>query len=163
MAIPFPRASRALNADRFRYTLISLSITGILLACWCVWFFGATIKFTEASEDVWLGEGEVLVAAFPNEKLTHIYRGQSARFYPKDSVISQRGGLPAVVAEVGPSEQTGKGKVSFIVTADRETTALLPDDLNGRVEVDIEQLSPAQLVMRSSGLATDAATPKMSQ
>jgi hypothetical protein len=161
MAVPFPRATRALNADRFRYTLISLAVAGILLICWCFWFFGATIKFTESSEDVWLGDGEVLVAAFPNEKLKHISRGQSARFYPKDSIISQRDGLQAVVAEINHPENA-KGQVSFIVIADRETTALLPDDLNGRVEVEIERLSPAQLVMRSTGLAADSATTNLS-
>lgn len=162
MAVPFPRATRALSADRFVYTLVGLAIAGILLMSWSIWFFGAKIKFTETSEDVWLGEGEMLVAAFPNDKLNRISRGQHARFFPKDSTIGKRGGLSAVVAEVHRSEATEKGQVSFIVIADRETTALLPDELSGRVEVEIEQLSPAQLLMRSSGLAVDSVTTEIS-
>ena len=158
MAVPFPRSSRALSADSFRYTLMGLAVAGVLLIGWCVWFFGATVTFMESSSEVQLGEGETLVALFPKDKLSRIARDQHARFFPDNSIIGQAGGIPVVVAEVNRLTQTEKGRVIFLIMADRQLAALLPDELSGRIDVEVERVSPAQLVMRSSGLGSGTTT-----
>lgn len=158
MAIPFARSTRALHADSFHFTLIALSVAILLLLVWCGWFFFASITQLETSEQARLLDREVVVASFPRANLHRIVRGQRALFHPDGSGDSVAAAVPLVVDRVERAGAGEVGQVSLLVVIAEHPLPLL-EPLSGKVDIEVEQLSPARLVLRNSGLF--GASPKV--
>ena len=159
MAIPFPRSTRSLAADGFRYTLLGLAIAILLLIAWGGWFFGATVTLYESSEQARLNliDGEIIQVEFSKEQLANIKRGQRARFFPDGETIA----LTAVVTDVYQPQQNSNqssalGQVSLILIDERRIPISLDHNTQGRVEIETEHLVPAQLLLRSAGSQTSS-------
>lgn len=172
MGVPFARSLRSLRADGFRYTLIGLTVALLLLLAWGLWFFNAHIQFWERSSSAQVIEGDFIDAAFSNEQLHRIRRGQAARFYPDAAASSDLGldlgnsGLEAVVIEVRRKSdiETGRagGRVSLVINQPRRgpATVPLPRGVSGRVEIEIERRTPAQLLFSAAGAGERKAKTK---
>jgi len=154
---------RSLHADSFRPALIGLIVAIILLVAWCTWFFFAQVTLYERSQSAHISNGEIIIAEFSAESFSRIQRGQSARLYIEGAMGQQVGSIPALVTDVispPKHEQKKSGEVRLFAFAEAASPIRFQDELTGQVEIEVEQLSPAQLVMRISGVFVDM--PKVS-
>ncbi|MGB0385698.1 MAG: hypothetical protein ACPGWR_12835 [Ardenticatenaceae bacterium] len=139
----YPNTIRSLNGNRTRSWLLVLIFALCLLVAWWLWFFLAQITFTEVSQNVRVVSGNIIVADFDEKALSKIRLGQAAFVYVDDEV-----GLPDTIPAVVADIEREEGEVQFIV----EVEAISEEELSGQVEVEVEHLSPARLVLRASGL-----------
>ncbi len=156
MSIPFSRSMRSLNADSFRPSLVGLSLAIILLAAWLAWFFLAQIALYEISQIVWVNEEGIIVADFPLEAQGLIWPGQPALFHPNGTIEGQASTIPAVVIDVVNQVQEERVRVELLSLADPTSPIFLQSDLTGQLEIEIERVSPAILVMQATGQLLDA-------
>jgi membrane fusion protein (multidrug efflux system) len=93
-----------------------------------------------------------VTAIFPSGTSGGIKRGQAADFYPEGAAWEGAAPIPAVVARVNPDPATDGARVELALRLDSGLPAPLQQGLKGRVEVELERVSPAILVFRSGGL-----------
>ena len=159
MSIAFSRSMRSLRADRFRPALVGLLFAMVLLAVWAAWFFLARITLYETSKTVRVTKGGIVVTDFPPEALGRIQRGQRALLRLDGAIGDQTGTIPAIVTNVTSQGEEGQVRVELFALVDA-TPIPLQDGLTGQVEIEVEYVSPAVLVMRASGQFLD--TPQIS-
>ncbi len=95
------------------------------------------------------------VAEFdPADVVGRIHPGQSARLRLTGFPSTRYGSIPATVARVGSEAQDGRIRVELDV-APTDDSLPLEHGLPGTIEVDVERLSPAALVLRSAGKLLD--------
>ena len=93
-----------------------------------------------------------IVAFFPAATaLGRILPGQPARLRLEGFPWSQYGTLAATVARVGSEASTGQIRVELTVHPDPQSALPVQHGLTGVVEVGVERLSPAALVLRLAG------------
>lgn len=166
MAIAFSRSLRSLQADGWRAPLVGLLVGILLMAVWVGWFFLASVHFNETGRVVKIDENGFLIAEFSTASLAHLKRGQMALVRLDNeqvgvSIDSKTAPLQAVVSEVKPFDLV-PGQVRLAVLPGQATSlpAAFPDQaaiaLSASVEVVVERLSPAQLVLRNIGLTQAA-------
>ncbi len=100
--------------------------------------------------------GRILaVAEFaPADAVGRIHAGQPARLRLTGFPSTRYGSIPATVARVGSEAQGGRIRVELEVTP-LDDSLPLEHGLPGTVEVEVERLSPAALVLRSAGKLLD--------
>jgi hypothetical protein len=150
---------RSLKADRFRPSLVGLLLAMALLIAWAAWFFLSSITLYEVSETARLTEDGMVVAIFSPEKLGRVQRGQLALLRLDAAVGEPTRAIPAIVTDVTNQAQEDQVQVELYLL-DGVALASLQEGLTGQVEVEVEHVSPATLVMRASGLFLD--TPSLS-
>lgn len=163
MSSPFSRTMRSLHADSFRPMLVGLIGASILIAIWCIWFFFAQVTLYEHSLVARVTKGEIIVAEFSAEALNRIQQGQPARLNIDGAMGQQVGSISAIVTDIikpSTSEQKETGEVKLFSFAEASSPIRFEEELTGQVEIEVEHISPAKLVMRASGLFVD--TPKIS-
>ena len=162
MSIPFSRSMRSLQADGFRFSLVWLVIAIALLTAWLAWFFLAQITLYETGQFVSITRDGTVVASFSAESLGRIRQGQYALLrFDAAAKEDQAGPIPAIVLNVAPAAQAkGPGRVELYPLPQGASRIPARETLTGRVDVEIEYLSPAALVMRASGQLLD--TPPVS-
>ena len=103
--------------------------------------------------------GELIVAAEfePRAVLGRVHAGQAARLRLDGFPWAQYGTLAARVGRVAGEVRDGRIRVEFTPEGHWPTGMALQHGLPGAVEVDIDQVSPAVLVLRASGLWLAAA------
>jgi membrane fusion protein (multidrug efflux system) len=97
--------------------------------------------------------GEVrLVADFaPADALGRVRAGQRARFRLDGFPWTQYGAVPARVERVANELRNGFVRVELSIERDGASRAPVEHGLPGTVEVEVERVSPAVLVLRSAG------------
>ncbi len=147
MSLTFSRSTRSLGIDSFRASRFGLLLAIGLMVAFLAWFFLARVTLYEVSSTMRLLEDGMLQVTFAQEALGRLRQGQPAmvRLYPgpDQPVIS----LPAMVYEI-PTE--GEDVKFYLMTSELSPGGL-QGKLNGQVEVEVEHLSPAELVLRTSG------------
>jgi len=94
----------------------------------------------------------MLTADFPAATaLGRIRLGQAARLRLTGFPWSQYGSVAATVVGVGSEVRDGRIQVEFDIDADTTTSVPLQHGLPGTVEVQIERVTPASLVLRWAG------------
>lgn len=151
---------RSLNADSFRPTVVGLIMAMGLLIAWAAWFFLARITVYEAGEIAALTQEGTISAKFSEEAVGRIERGQPALLKFEATAEGQAPPYPAVVVAIADSEQEGQVQVEFYPLADIRPAIAGQERPRGLVEIEIEQVSPAVLVLRASGQFLD--TPPLS-
>jgi membrane fusion protein (multidrug efflux system) len=92
-----------------------------------------------------------IVASFvPAEALGRVRPGQAARLRLDGFPFTQYGSVRALVSNVGSEVRDGRVRVELALTAS-DTAVPLPHGLPGMVEVEVEEISPAALVLRAAG------------
>ena len=146
----FSRSMRSLERDGFRITLGALLLVSLLLALWGAWFFGATVSLYAVTDWAWVevdGEPNVgIVAELDEREARRVRPGQRAWFR-----LEGQGTIEATVTGVASEIQGGKIRVELSV--DEAHRSRLPEGsgFHGRVEIEVERVSPAALVLRSVG------------
>ena len=145
MAVDFSRTTRALATDRYRLVLLGLAVAMALLLAWSIWFFRAEVRFVETSRTAEvIGDGAIR-AEFDADRAGRIDFGQSARFLPD----ADKAPVPVSVTEV---QRHGTSvELVLVIDSHHDPGLLLEPGETGRVLIETERLSPAQLVMQLAG------------
>lgn len=146
MALSFPRSLRALQNDGFRPSLIVLIITILLLIAWGAWFFLAQVTIYEASRDFQVGANRTLLVTYAPSALARIRASQKALVRLDVGVGEPPMSYPALVMNT-PESNAPDQRVEIYVLAPEP----LPMGLVGTVQVEVDHVSPAMLIMRPVG------------
>jgi hypothetical protein len=156
MPTPFANTLRSLNADRFRGSLIGLAVALVLLLAWGGWFLLARITVYEVSTTATVAEDGYVVAEFPAAAFERIRRGQAAWLRPVKEGVKQPARVPGVVFELRRASSTEPSRVKLFPVLDRDPSEVLPAGQKVKVEIEVETVPPAAMVLRTSGLLVDA-------
>lgn len=146
MSNAFPRTLRSMEAEAFQRPLWALFLIVIVLMAWASWFYLGHLSIYEVSSEAYIesfeGSTQRLVADFPPIiALDRIRPGQSAWLR-----IDQYPVIPVTVVSIDPNIYDGHMHVIFALQPDAEL--LLKPGLKGSVEVEVERLSPAALLLQ---------------
>ncbi len=155
MPTPFDNTLRSLNADRFHASLIGLGVAVVLLIAWGSWFLLARMTIYEVSASAVVARDGFVLADFPSAKLERIRRGQAAWLRPVPDAAKQPVSVPAVVFDIIGSPSAESARVKLFPILDRDPNKILLEGQKVRVEIEVESVSPASLVLRTSGLSID--------
>ncbi|MGH8065297.1 MAG: HlyD family secretion protein [Candidatus Entotheonellia bacterium] len=97
------------------------------------------------------GDLQVVADFLPQSALGRIWPGQSARLRLEGFPWTQYGSLAATVSRVASEVRNGRVRVELSVDPDRASLIPLQHGLPGTVEVQVERVAPATLVLRTAG------------
>jgi hypothetical protein len=151
--IAFSRSMRSLHADgRSRRAIWFLLIPVAVLAAWTTWFVKSHVARYEVTGHAQLEVDQALhvirvIAEFPpSAAIGRIRAGQPGRFR------LQFGNIPVRVTSVGDEVRDGNVRVELAV--DRTVTSIpLHQGSTGTLEVEVENVSPATMLLRAAGQA----------
>jgi membrane fusion protein (multidrug efflux system) len=110
-----------------------------------------------------LGQGDKLGAVLPigtiravaeyspSSALGRIRSGQPARLRLEGFPWTEYGGISATVANVAGEPRGGRVRVELLISPDPSSAIPLQHGLPGTVEVEVERVSPATLLLRAAG------------
>ncbi|MCB0209093.1 MAG: hypothetical protein KDJ52_07180 [Anaerolineae bacterium] len=150
MALSFSRSLRSLQHDRFGPTVAALVVTSLLLLAWSGWFFLAQITLYETSREFSVQHDGSLLVNFPAEALARLRPGQAATLRLTNGASPEGQSFPAQVMDI-PLSDNPTGPVELFVFSPEP----LQPGQSGQVQVEVEQISPAMLVLRSAGQFVD--------
>lgn len=105
------------------------------------------------------GEIKVIAELLPASALGRIEPGQRARVVLESFPASQYGDLPATVSRLANEPRDGRIRVELALEPGRRSRLPLQHGLPGTVEVEIERVSPAVLVLRTVGKVFERPVP----
>jgi membrane fusion protein (multidrug efflux system) len=98
-------------------------------------------------------DGVKLVAYFtPQQALGRIRAGQQAHLRLAGFPWSRYGSVDAVASRVGSEVRDGRVRVEFDLQPDEESAIPMQHGLPGNVEVEVDRVSPAVLLLRTVGM-----------
>lgn len=106
-------------------------------------------------------QGEIMAIAelAPASALGRVRPGQRARVVLDSFPASQYGELPATVVRVASEPRDGRIRVELALRPDRRSLLPLQHGLPGLVEVEVEKVTPAALVLRTVGKVFERPVP----
>lgn len=159
MAAPFGQTIRSLEADQGYGARVALALFGLLLAVWLVWLFAASFAAWLISETDQIQLSDIITVTFAGEGIDKLQPGQPALLVLDAPPLAEKLQLPAQV--VGVTISNGKALVDIRPDYSRleaqdevgpEILAAFARPTPGHVQVEVERLSPAILVLRAAGL-----------
>ena len=109
----------------------------------------------------WCRQGEIKAIAefLPASALGRIQPDQRARVVLQSFPAAQYGDLPAIVTRLASEPRDGRIRVELTLRPDRRSRLPLQHGLPGTVEVEVERVSPAVLVLRTVGKVFERPVP----
>jgi hypothetical protein len=147
MSLQFSRSLRALRVDSFRPSRIGLFLAIILMGGLIAWFFTAKVTLYENSTSLQFSEDGRLMANFTPEGMKRVRQGQTAMLHIDAGTDQPAESLPAMVFDT----QADSNVAEIMVKSNDVPESLKKGTLSGRVEVEVEYTTPAQLLLRVSG------------
>jgi len=147
MSLQFSRSLRSLRIDSFRASRIGLILAVLNMSALIAWFFLAKVTLYEASSSVSFTEDGRLMATFSPESIKRIQPGQSAILRLTPGADQPTIAIPTLVFDV----ETGEDRVELLVMTSDFPETIPKEKLSGQVEVEVEYITPAELVLRTSG------------
>jgi hypothetical protein len=147
MSLQFSRSLRALRVDSFRPSRIGLFLAILLMGVLIAWFFMAKVTLYENSASLQFTEDGRLMANFTPEGMKRVRQGQTAMLQIDAGTDQPAESLPAMVFDT----QADSNAAEILVKTNEIPESLKTGKLNGRVEVEVEYSTPAQLLLRVSG------------
>ncbi|MET0646026.1 MAG: HlyD family efflux transporter periplasmic adaptor subunit [Pyrinomonadaceae bacterium] len=102
-----------------------------------------------------------IVAEFPPSALGRVRAGQGARMRLASFPWTQYGSLNATVTRIAGESRDGKIRVELSVRTDAPSSIPLQHGLPGVVEIEVERVSPATLLLRTVKLLTTPSTQQV--
>jgi hypothetical protein len=152
MANSFSRTTRSLSADGHSTTLIGLLVVLLLLVIWGAWFFAVDIPIRQSSASAQVTSPQQVTATFPSDSSLGIIRGQSVDFHPAGNIGAQNGAIPGIVTTVSDDPSGELTVVEIALRIEQTLPAPLQEGLKGRVDIELERVSPATLILRSASM-----------
>jgi hypothetical protein len=147
----FSRSMRSLSLDSYRASQIAMILATILMLALILWFLLAEVTLYESSSTVNLTEDGRVIAVFRPESLRRIQPGQNGflrlNTRPDQPTVS----YPAVVVATNPESS----EAEFFVYPGENAPQLATGKVDGRLDVIAETITPARLVLRSTGKYLD--------
>jgi len=147
MSLQFSRSMRALRVDSFRPARVGLFLAIVLMSGLIAWFFAAKVTIFENSTSLQFSEDGRLMANFTPEGMKRIRKGQTATLQIDAGADQPGESLPAMVFDTQPDSNVAE----ILVKVAQVPDSLKSGGLSGRVEVEVEYATPAQLLLRISG------------
>jgi hypothetical protein len=138
---------RALRLDSFRATRIGLVFAIFIMLALIVWFFLAKVTLYEVSNSLELNPEGNILATFPKEARARLRPGMPAIVRLSQGADQPTLTLPAVVWDL-PREGE---QVAIMVLSEGLPLDAQQAELSGQVDVEVEYITPAELVLRTSG------------
>ena len=131
--IAFARTIRALDADDFRGSKLSLAIAAILLAAWTWWMLAARVPQYETTTNVRLESSHAVA-----------YFSSTARIHPGQTALVRFDGsaLLARVQSVAPDH------AELVFANDQQPTT---NSTSATAAVEVSRISPAAIALRTLG------------
>jgi hypothetical protein len=148
----FSRTTRSLSSDGHSTALIGLVVVLLLLVIWGAWFFAAGVPIRQSSESAQVTGPQRVAASFPSDSSAGIVRGQLVDFHPAGIIGAQNGPIPGIVSRVSEDPSGELTLVEIALRLESSLPAPLQEGLKGRVDIELERVSPATLIMRSAGM-----------
>ena len=159
----FPRSIRSLESDRFRASAVGLLVAIVILAAWLGWFFLARVAVYKVAGGVKLEQWICASCAEATPKastarvefpaavaLAHIRTGQTAYLHLDGLPRALYPGIPATVSNVASQVVDGNIQIELDARPDADAYVALRPNLTATVEVEVERVSPALLVLRTA-------------
>ncbi|HYU36267.1 MAG TPA: HlyD family efflux transporter periplasmic adaptor subunit [Thermoanaerobaculia bacterium] len=105
------------------------------------------------------GEIKAIAEFLPASALGRIQPDQRARIVLQSFPAAQYGDLPATVTRLASEPRDGRIRVELALEPDRHSRLPLQHGLPGTVEVEVERVSPAVLVLRTVGKVFERPVP----
>jgi membrane fusion protein (multidrug efflux system) len=93
-----------------------------------------------------------VTATFPSDGLLGINRGQLVDFHPAGNIGAQNGAIPGIVTTVSEDPSGEQTVVEIALRIEQTLPAPLQEGLKGRVDIELERVSPATLILRSASM-----------
>ena len=143
MSTNFSRSMRSLERDGFRFTLAALLIAALLLVAWGAWFFLATVPLYTVTDTFYLD------ADGPSKKIiAELEASEAANVRPQQRAWLRLADTRAVPATVTRVDEL---RVELIINQDAGSLLSSQKHFRGRVEIEVERVTPSSLVLRSIG------------
>jgi membrane fusion protein (multidrug efflux system) len=97
------------------------------------------------------GEIKAIAELLPASAIGRVHPGQRARIVLQGFPAAQYGDLPATATRLASEPRDGRIRVELALRPDRHSRLPLEHGLPGTVEVEVERVSPAVLVLRTVG------------
>lgn len=152
MSTPFSRTIRSLEADSPRLGILGLFFIVMLLGGWLTWGLLSRVTVYEVTERANLVGETRIIAQFSPTVRGRIQPGQSARLRLDSYPWLQYGTVSATVVSVHRQPRNGWLEARLAIKSVPTTAISLQHGLTGVVEVEVEQVSPAALLLRTAGL-----------
>ncbi len=170
MSSSFPAVNRSLRADHGIRSSVVLLLALFLLAAWVGWAFGAKVTRYEVSDSARLearsaaypiqtsvSSGLVIIANFQLASvLGRVHVGQPAIVRLDGFPRAQYGTVRARVSRVSEEIRDGKVRVELAVDSARPADIPYQQGFPTSVEVEVERVSPAALILRAASELVDA-------
>lgn len=149
MSLQFSRSLRSLRIDSFRLSRIGLVFAILNMTALIIWFFLAKVTLYETSSSISFSEDGRLIADFSPESIKRLQPGQSAILRVSPGTDQPSTTIRAFVYGV----DSEKNLVELYLLSNGIPEEFPKDKLSGQLEVEVEYITPAQLVLRTSGKA----------
>lgn len=136
-----------MHLDSFRASLLGMILGGITVAALIAWFFLAKVTLYEFSSGVEVTEEGRLLATFRPEAAQRVRPGMSALVRVSGIPEQKPLTLPALVFD----RQQGSNQAEIILFDQASAAGLAQEGVTTQMEVKVEYLTPAALVMRATG------------
>ncbi|MEM7028649.1 MAG: hypothetical protein AAF629_03570 [Chloroflexota bacterium] len=151
MSTPFSQTLRALETDTTRTRVIGLIVIALMLGAWVAWGFLSRVTLYEVADQASLTGASTIEARFSPAVQGRIQPGQTARLRLDSYPWLQYGTVPAVVTTVPRTPRDGWLVVRLDISAVPPSPMVLDFGMTGVVEVAVEEVSPADLLLRAAG------------
>lgn len=149
MSIAFSRSLRSLAANDFRASALGLLLVITLLLAWLAWFLLARVALYEVSTTARLVSKSQAIAEFPRAALGRIAPGQPAHVRLDAFSAGQAAAIRATVSQVMAG--TYDGRVLVLIEIYPAPAIPLQQGLTGTAVIEVEQVTPVELVLRAAG------------
>ena len=143
----FTETTRSVQADDFKFMLIILIIVMAVLLGWLTWFNFGTVSVYEVSETLELLDSQTIMAKFVKPSGSRIQRGQQAWIYFNGELGEQVN--PVSVVVIHRKEYQDQFHVKLFIKTRFNPPLEMNEKTTGRVDVEVEYISPASMVVRA--------------
>jgi len=147
MSLQFSRSMRSLTIDSYRASRIGMILAAILMLGLILWFLLAKVSLYETSTNVTLTQDGRLLASFNSDALARIQPGQTATI----SLTGGPEGRTVLLSATVIGKDPDTNQVEFWAIANNAPPDILQGNPTARVDVQVESITPARLVLRASG------------
>jgi multidrug resistance efflux pump len=147
LSIQFSRSIRSLNIDSFKASRVGLIFGSVLMLALVFWFFFARVSVYETSQELSIDEQGYILAEFPDDSMTKIQAGQDVLVRVFSSSDQPPISIQGVVFDTFPDSN----QVEIIMLSDDLLDVQITENMQAQVDVEIELVTPFNLVMRYSG------------
>ncbi|MCB9421198.1 MAG: hypothetical protein H6667_15460 [Ardenticatenaceae bacterium] len=146
MSASFSRSIRTMQLATSGRSIVALLVVAAFLTAWMTWLGVAQVAVYVVADTAVLTSNTHATAQFTPDALPQMKAGQPAllRLDGFDEPV------PAVVTEVDQTLVDGRFTVQFQLQPNANSKVPLQAGLNGRVEVEVEQVTPFTLLLRTA-------------